>query len=260
MVTGCFGNCISCAYRKCVNNELVIILQFNEECCCSVVACCDGFCSGVNSTYCCGYELRTGSCCITCVCCCNVGSISYARLKTSQCYCELEFLSLVTETSCYVLCNYEILNELIIPELVSFQFVRALCKTCCCVSSCSGGRDSYLCEVVSVVSSCCCTAVVLCSSDLSQIWLISLRSAFVSVGSDVVNIYAVCCVAVCVCVVTYINNDEVFVSIILNTGCICRMGDRRGAADLQEIAEEIARGTKMVAELEKMDLSYIETF
>ena len=44
------------------------------------------------------------------------------------------------------------------------------------------------------------------------------------------------------------------------TGCICRMGDRRGAADLQEIAEEIARGTKMVAELEKMDLSYIETF
>ena len=38
------------------------------------------------------------------------------------------------------------------------------------------------------------------------------------------------------------------------------MGDRRGAADLQEIAEEIARGTKMVAELEKMDLSYIETF
>ena len=44
------------------------------------------------------------------------------------------------------------------------------------------------------------------------------------------------------------------------TGCICRMGDRRGAADLQKTAEEIARGTKMVAELEKMNLSYIETF
>jgi len=44
------------------------------------------------------------------------------------------------------------------------------------------------------------------------------------------------------------------------TGCICRMGDRREAADLQKTADEIARGTKMVAELEKMNLSYIETF
>ena len=44
------------------------------------------------------------------------------------------------------------------------------------------------------------------------------------------------------------------------TVCICRMGDRRGAADLQKIADEIAKGTKMVAELEKMNLSYIETF
>ncbi|MBO6292319.1 MAG: hypothetical protein J6N51_08695 [Selenomonas sp.] len=44
------------------------------------------------------------------------------------------------------------------------------------------------------------------------------------------------------------------------TGCICRMGDRRGAEELQKITEEIARGTKMVAELEKIDLSYIETF
>lgn len=44
------------------------------------------------------------------------------------------------------------------------------------------------------------------------------------------------------------------------TGCICRMGDRRGAEELQKTAEEIARGTKMVADIEKMNLSYIETF
>ncbi|WP_029543299.1 hypothetical protein [Selenomonas sp. AB3002] len=44
------------------------------------------------------------------------------------------------------------------------------------------------------------------------------------------------------------------------TGCICRMGDRRGAEELQKIAEEIARGTKLVAELENMNLSYIEIY
>ncbi len=44
------------------------------------------------------------------------------------------------------------------------------------------------------------------------------------------------------------------------TGCICRMGDRRGAEKLQKIVEEIARGTKLVAELEEMNLSYIEIY
>ena len=43
-------------------------------------------------------------------------------------------------------------------------------------------------------------------------------------------------------------------------GCICQMGKRSGSEELLKAAEEIARGTKLVAEIESMNLSYIETF